>query len=309
MLIGRCSQVSSTLQWGSWHFYAGTASGELVNRYYSNGFGRFMTPDPSMRSAHPTLPQSWNRYPYVGGDPVNHFDPSGLTTCDENGDNCYDSVTVNGDTGEVTWSDLNYLTPQSGLGNYWDAQYTTIIAQWQAFQSELAKAYASANGCPFGETRMKNGTCDLQINPNALAVINQINQMNPGGFINAIGASMLAAMTAGNFALVAADGGLLLTSGSNVLMLGSDNYVNIAGIVGAATSSIPGSVWDNMTTAQQQGALEALIDSALANGSQIIFNLNPLGSEAGPWLQFEANYLLGLGKSIVQNSNGTWIVQ
>jgi hypothetical protein len=41
----------------------------------------------------------------------------------------------------------------------------------------------------------------------------------PRWIINGIGASMLAAMAAGNVALVAADGGLLLTTGNNVLML------------------------------------------------------------------------------------------
>jgi RHS repeat-associated protein len=49
------------------------------NRYYSNAYGRFMTPDPSRRSAKRRNPQSWNRYAYVLGDPVNHNDPTGLT--------------------------------------------------------------------------------------------------------------------------------------------------------------------------------------------------------------------------------------
>jgi RHS repeat-associated protein len=48
------------------------------NRYYSNGSGRFMTPDPATSSASPQDPQSWNRYAYVIGDPVNRNDPSGL---------------------------------------------------------------------------------------------------------------------------------------------------------------------------------------------------------------------------------------
>jgi RHS repeat-associated protein len=48
------------------------------NRYYSNAYGRFMTPDPSSSSQDPRAPQTWNRYPYVVGDPVNGKDPSGL---------------------------------------------------------------------------------------------------------------------------------------------------------------------------------------------------------------------------------------
>jgi hypothetical protein len=37
-----------------------------------------MTPDPYTASGGPADPQSWNRYAYVGGDPVNRNDRSGL---------------------------------------------------------------------------------------------------------------------------------------------------------------------------------------------------------------------------------------
>jgi len=47
------------------------------NRYYSNAYGRFMTPDPYEASGGPAAPQSWNRYAYTRGDPVNRVDPSG----------------------------------------------------------------------------------------------------------------------------------------------------------------------------------------------------------------------------------------
>jgi len=47
-------------------------------RYYSSQIARFLTPDPDSGSAKPEIPQSFNRYPYVGGDPVNQNDPTGL---------------------------------------------------------------------------------------------------------------------------------------------------------------------------------------------------------------------------------------
>jgi RHS repeat-associated protein len=56
------------------------------NRYYSNAYGRFMTPDPDGASARTNNPQSWNRYPYVQGDPVNSNDPTGLDGFDDGGD-------------------------------------------------------------------------------------------------------------------------------------------------------------------------------------------------------------------------------
>jgi RHS repeat-associated protein len=48
-------------------------------RYYAgNMSGRFLTADPYEASGGAAEPSSWNRYPYVGGDPVNANDPEGL---------------------------------------------------------------------------------------------------------------------------------------------------------------------------------------------------------------------------------------
>jgi RHS repeat-associated protein len=62
------------------------------NRYYSNAYGRFMTPDLSEAGQDPTGPQSWNKYAYVMGDPVNRLDASGLVSCsvDQDDSQCQD---------------------------------------------------------------------------------------------------------------------------------------------------------------------------------------------------------------------------
>jgi RHS repeat-associated protein len=56
------------------------------NRYYSNAYGRFMTPDPYKANnggpGDPRDPGSWNKYAYTRGDPANRIDPTG--TCDLN---------------------------------------------------------------------------------------------------------------------------------------------------------------------------------------------------------------------------------
>jgi RHS repeat-associated protein len=57
-----------------------TALDYARNRYYSSTIARFTTADPYGPSARPGAPQTWNRYTYVGGDPVNRNDPSGLQT-------------------------------------------------------------------------------------------------------------------------------------------------------------------------------------------------------------------------------------
>ena len=49
-------------------------------RYYSATQGRFTSPDPLMSSAEPSDPQSWNRYAYVGNNPLKLIDPSGMSS-------------------------------------------------------------------------------------------------------------------------------------------------------------------------------------------------------------------------------------
>ena len=47
-------------------------------RYYNSASGRFMTPDPlGVRAAVPSAPETWNRYTYAAGDPVNFGDATG----------------------------------------------------------------------------------------------------------------------------------------------------------------------------------------------------------------------------------------
>ncbi|MGH2397284.1 MAG: RHS repeat-associated core domain-containing protein, partial [bacterium] len=49
-----------------------------INRYYSSGIGRFLRVDPYKGSGKTSNPGSWNRYSYVGNDPSNSADPTGL---------------------------------------------------------------------------------------------------------------------------------------------------------------------------------------------------------------------------------------
>jgi sulfotransferase len=46
-------------------------------RYYSSTIGRFTAPDPYQRSIRADVPDSWNRFAFVGGDPANRADPHG----------------------------------------------------------------------------------------------------------------------------------------------------------------------------------------------------------------------------------------
>jgi hypothetical protein len=79
--IGSPTWLSSTSRWGCGYRCDGTASESSV--------GRFNTVDPYQASAGAGDPGSWNRYAYVGGDPVNFGDWSGLQR-----ENCGDAYAV-----------------------------------------------------------------------------------------------------------------------------------------------------------------------------------------------------------------------
>ena len=65
-------------KFGTYYRDSNTGFNYADQRYYGSSGGRFLTPDPYLRSARAADPQTWNRYSYVAGDPVNRNDPSGL---------------------------------------------------------------------------------------------------------------------------------------------------------------------------------------------------------------------------------------
>jgi len=89
------------------------------NRYYSNGYGRFMTDDPSAQNWDPSNPQSWNTYAYANGDPINNNDPSGLDVDVP--------ITDGGDPNSclnqslIPWMDKNGFTVGNNLGNLFNS--------------------------------------------------------------------------------------------------------------------------------------------------------------------------------------------
>ena len=97
-----------------------------MNRYYKPEWGRFTSPDPYQASGGPADPGSWNRYAYVGGDPVNYNDPSGLASCN-----------VSGFTSEGSATTIQmWCTSQSGGIN--STEFVTFVGGPTSSQISLA---------------------------------------------------------------------------------------------------------------------------------------------------------------------------
>jgi RHS repeat-associated protein len=71
------STASNTYKFASTYRDSATGLDYAINRYYASGMGRFLSVDPGKNKI--TAPQSFNRYSYAGGDPVNGLDPKGLS--------------------------------------------------------------------------------------------------------------------------------------------------------------------------------------------------------------------------------------
>ncbi len=126
-----------------------------MNRYYSNAYGRFMTPDAAPRSRLGD-PQSWNRYAYTRGDPVNRLDPSGRddeSTCTlTSSDFCITDTESGGDGWSWSWGDpLDGLTPTAeegclaALEQCEQAIATAQQGQGESLYSALAAAQLTAS--------------------------------------------------------------------------------------------------------------------------------------------------------------------
>jgi len=118
-----------------------------MNRYYGSNLGRFLTPDPFGGSANAADPKSWNRYAYVGNDPINRNDPAGLLDIDVN--SCGAETIFDGERIIVVGMTCE-LTPGGGdslFGNPEDTFFSRALLQLENAKSYMYDHFNNSAKC------------------------------------------------------------------------------------------------------------------------------------------------------------------
>jgi RHS repeat-associated protein len=159
-------------KFGTYFRDASTGLDYADQRYYSSQFGRFASSDPYQASGGTNDPSSWNRYGYVGGDPINRFDQSGT---------CWASVSAGGTTSSEYYDCTSLLassllasstpykppSPTSSLAQYVDVHPSDALDIAQARKAigqdvKLALAALGKKDCSkhFGTEQSRAGSWD-----------------------------------------------------------------------------------------------------------------------------------------------------
>jgi len=97
-------------------------------RYLTPVFGRFNSPDPQNAGASLLSSQSWNGYAYVGGNPLNSVDPSGMDPCTAQNNYCGKSFLFNGGSNNTGFSNAGVDYNEFGILSMSTAQSNTPSA-------------------------------------------------------------------------------------------------------------------------------------------------------------------------------------
>jgi RHS repeat-associated protein len=106
-----------------------TALYDFQFRQHASSQGRWLVPDPAgLAAVDPTNPQTWNRYAYVGNNPLNQVDAKGLCSWDET---CPMIQESNGGFGGG-----GGLTPSAIASAWWNATFSAAnssisMAAWE----------------------------------------------------------------------------------------------------------------------------------------------------------------------------------
>lgn len=161
-------------------------------RMYQNKHGRFTAPDPLLASANLPNPQTFNRYVYVGNNPTNITDPSGLDWCLKNGTN--DDIRNAGKDGRCNSGETNIdgTTRKAGDGDW--AKYGAKKDDTIKFFSDgTIKVVRSSQGNIVGEVTVEAGaseqisTEDTGITADITSALVTLGENNGGSALYALG--------------------------------------------------------------------------------------------------------------------------
>ena len=101
----------------------------------------------------------------------------------------------------------------------------------------------------------------------------------------------------------------LMAGAGNTILLGTfaDGYVNLGGVVGALTFSIPSAVWEEMTGTAQWAANQAFLDAAIASNAVIGLGSNAANAIPTSGFWNEIQYLIAQGYQV--SSDGTQMIK
>ncbi len=279
------SWLSSTSRWACGYRCDGTA---LVSPV-----GRFNTVDPLASSASPSNPASWNRYAYVGGDPINHNDPRGLYldcadgSCDESCDD--DSVACS-----------IYEQNSDGDGANAGDSGVTFSVTVDCYDGSGVGCYGSGDGDADDPDDPDDPVWDPEP-PSPIAV--QTNNCVAGyaGAGAVLGSEILGPIFAGFGGFIGSSGGTLAapgvgTIGGGILgvEVGATAGTLTGGFLGAGSGWLLGNIFCNFNSGQRKGERGK---TARPDGT-----LNP-GKHAKPHPTLPGRWLVkdpGTGKTILK---------
>ncbi|MGH9413493.1 MAG: RHS repeat-associated core domain-containing protein [Terriglobales bacterium] len=74
-----CTQATIAFKFATYERDSGTGWDNAQARTYASNVARFLSPDPAgLAAANPANPQTWDRYAYVGNQPLEYTDRTGL---------------------------------------------------------------------------------------------------------------------------------------------------------------------------------------------------------------------------------------
>lgn len=103
-------------------------------RYYGSMQARFSSPDPMLSSGDVVSPQSWNRYAYVGNNPLRYIDPLGLYE--------WDALTLGGDLSDQELKNLKKNAKSFGAD---PAAYQHVLDKRNEIRAALESGDAAAS--------------------------------------------------------------------------------------------------------------------------------------------------------------------